>query len=268
MNCPYCGRVNSPEARFCAECGKDMTSAATAAPPSSSFPPPPGQFPSPPIQQAPPNFQAPGNIPTPGSTYYPAPSGSGPSKGLAVAALIVSLIALFTASFFLIGGLAGVVIAIVALAKIKREPARYTGTGIAVAGAIISVFSIAVGVTIFLMVIMVPNMSLATRRVNEINAITRLRAIDTAEAAFNAEHDRYGELSELVQERLITVPDDPHGYLVEVKAGEGAFEATAVPERYGKYGTGLRSFYVDEDHIIRESDKAGAAPDRSAPPLQ
>ena len=122
-------------------------------PPSSGSPPPPGSgtFPPPPGggygPPAPGGYGPPppgGYPPPPGSWggpggYGPPPPGYGPqqSKGLAVAALVLGIVAVATFFFFL-GGLIGIValvLGIVAIRQTRRGQA--SGQGMAIAGTVL-----------------------------------------------------------------------------------------------------------------------------------
>src|SRR5262245_3543282 len=55
-------------------------------------------------------------------------------KGLAAASLVIGLISILTLGLFLVGALVGLVLGLVALRRAQREPARYGGSGYAIAG--------------------------------------------------------------------------------------------------------------------------------------
>jgi hypothetical protein len=101
---------------------------------------------------------------------------------------------------------------------------------------------------------------------NEIAAMARLSAIGRAELAYQAESGgQYATLDELVRRGMANDPAQGKltGYKFEVRVTAHGFEATATPERYGV--TGKRSFYVDEQNVMRGADRSGAAATASDP---
>jgi len=101
---------------------------------------------------------------------------------------------------------------------------------------------------------------------NELAAMTRLQAIGRAELAYQAESGgQYATLDDLVQRRMVNDPSQGKltGYKFEVKVSAHGFEATATPERYGI--SGKRSFFVDEQNVMRGADRKGTAATASDP---
>lgn len=95
---------------------------------------------------------------------------------------------------------------------------------------------------------------------NELAAITRLQAIGRAELSYQAESGgKYATLDELIERRLANDPSKGQmtGYKFEVRVTAHGFEATATPERYGV--TGKRSFFIDEQNVMRGADRSGTA---------
>jgi hypothetical protein len=108
------------------------------------YPPGPPQFGGPPAGYGPPPH--PGEYP---GGYYPTPEYQGdygPSQpgmnGLAIASLILS----FTGLFCCIGGILGIVLGAIALGQIKRT--RQEGYGLAVAGIVIGIATLIVGLVV------------------------------------------------------------------------------------------------------------------------
>ncbi|HJQ23025.1 MAG TPA: hypothetical protein VKA60_03855 [Blastocatellia bacterium] len=102
---------------------------------------------------------------------------------------------------------------------------------------------------------------------NELAAMTRLQAIGHAEMAFQAESDgHYATLDELIQRGMVNDPAQGKltGYKFDVRVTAHGFEATATPERYGV--SGKRSFYTDEQRVMRAADKRGEPASSSDPP--
>lgn len=94
---------------------------------------------------------------------------------------------------------------------------------------------------------------------NELAAMTRLQAIGRAELAYQAESGgQYATLDELIKRSMVNDPAKGQltGYKFDVRVTAHGFEATATPERYGV--SGKRSFFVDEQNVMRGSDRKGA----------
>jgi len=103
---------------------------------------------------------------------------------------------------------------------------------------------------------------------NEIAAMARLSAIGRAELAYQAESGgKYAALDELIQRGLVNDPKQGKltGYKFEVNLTAHGYEATATPERYGI--SGKRSFYVDEQNVMRGADRNGSQATASDPQL-
>ncbi len=95
----------------------------------------------------------------------------------------------------------------------------------------------------------------------DISAIKCVQSLDAAEVVFFEKHGRCGGLNELQLDNSIKVQvsrtataSHPYRYAIEVK--QGGYLIRAWPGRvYGK--ARLRSFCVDESHVIREYTTAG-----------
>jgi hypothetical protein len=103
---------------------------------------------------------------------------------------------------------------------------------------------------------------------NELTAMTRLSAIGRAEMAYQAQSGgSYAPLDELIRQGMVNDPSQGKltGYKFEVKVTAHGFEATATPEKYGI--TGKRSFYVDEQTVMRGADRSGSPATASDPQI-
>ncbi|HYY93187.1 MAG TPA: DUF3352 domain-containing protein, partial [Pyrinomonadaceae bacterium] len=95
-----------------------------------------------------------------------------------------------------------------------------------------------------------------------------LNNIADAEQEFKDEKkkERYGTLEELVGEKLLEPDLLAHlEYKIELSAAGDHFEAAATPKNYGK--TGRRSFFVNEDAIVRGADHKGRPASAEDPPV-
>jgi hypothetical protein len=100
--------------------------------------------------------------------------------------------------------------------------------------------------------------------VNEASAVSSILLISKAEREFTtrADRGRYGALHELAESGLIDQElaggtEKGYRFWLKLKAN-GGFEAFAVPVKYGSvFGTGTRSFYLDESGVLRQAYKGG-----------
>lgn len=104
---------------------------------------------------------------------------------------------------------------------------------------------------------------------NEAIAQSALRTIHSAEATFLATkgEGNYGTLEQLLEQSLVYKDFlQQHGYKIELTASGSRFEATAVPQEYGK--TGRLSFFMDETGVLRSGDHGGGAATVADKPVQ
>ncbi|HET6669094.1 MAG TPA: DUF4190 domain-containing protein [Pyrinomonadaceae bacterium] len=197
-------------------------------------------------------------------------------KGLAVFSLVLGVINLFTVGLLGVGAVLGIVLAVVALNRVKRDPFVYGGKGLATAGLVTSILSLVIVVPIgIIAAIAIPNLLAARRAANEGATIAVLRRIHAAEATYRATAGagEFGTLEQLVEHALIA-PEVASGarygyrFNVELTAGldnVAGFEATAVPLSYPN--SGRRSFYLSENGVIRAADNHGNLATRDDPAL-
>jgi type IV pilus assembly protein PilA len=102
--------------------------------------------------------------------------------GMALTSLILALVSLCTAAGFLVGGLTACVLGIVALVKASRSPQEYGGTGMAIAGIVISALSL-LSLPI-VAAIAIPSLLRARISANESAAIGDLRTMISGQAAY------------------------------------------------------------------------------------
>jgi type IV pilus assembly protein PilA len=196
-------------------------------------------------------------------------------KGLAIFSLVLGIISFFTLGLLGVGAVAGIILAAIAMRRVKREPWKYGGRGMAIAGLVLSITSLVTVVPIGIIAgIAVPNLLAARRAANESSAIYSLRMISSAEVTYQNEFQRYGTLQELAAENLIDQrlgSGVKNGYRVMVKLTNDnpdspGFAVSGVPDDYRK--TGTRSFYVDETMIIRASNNLGMPASSNDAPLE
>jgi type IV pilus assembly protein PilA len=256
IKCPECGLVGWADSEHCKKCGALRVPGMASEPrqPQSTFP-----------------------------QYETGDRGHSPDnlkKGLAIASLVIGIVDLFTLGFFGVGAIVGITLAIVALNKAKHNPQEYGGRGMATAGLVTSIVSVALIVIIvpigMVAAIAIPNLLASRRAANEGSSIAALRRLHSAEATYQSTtgNGAFGTLDDLAADGLITpelATGVRHGYkfTVDIRAGgynePAGFQAVGVPLTYGN--TGIRSFYIDESGVIRAGDTRGAEATVRTPPL-
>ena len=200
----------------------------------------------------------------------------GQKKGLAIFALVLSIISFFTFGLLGVGAITGIILSCIAMGRVKRDPLRYGGHGMAIAGLVLSIVSlVSVVPTAIIASIAIPNLLAARRAANEVSAMNSLRTISSAETVYYSTRGegKYGTLNELAAEGLIdsklaTGTKNGYNFTIELTndetSGEG-FAAVGVPITYRS--TGLRSFYIDESSVIRAGDNSGGPSSKMDQPL-
>jgi len=213
------------------------------------------------------------DLPTPTPVYNSSYSNydredqpEGQKKGLAIAALVLGIIGLFSLGIAAVGALTGIILASIAMSRTKRDPWQYGGRSMAIAGLVLNIVALFSFVPIGMVAaIAIPNLLASYRAANEGSAQASLRTLYSAEATYQATRGqgKYGTLDELAAEGLIDAElarGTRRGYIftVEVTTTElnnPGFTVVGVPVTYRK--TGLRSFYIDETGVIRAGDNHG-----------
>lgn len=187
-------------------------------------------------------------------------------KGLAVFSLVLGVLNLFTIGLLGVGAVLGIIVAVIAMNRAKNDPFVYGGKELATAGLITSILSLLIIVPVgVIAAIAIPNLLAARRAANEGATIATLRTLHSAEATYQATAGagQFGTLEQLIDSGLL----DPrmgfdvvsgYRYRIELTTGldnEPGFEATSVPNSYPN--SGRRSFFVNEDGVIRATDARG-----------
>jgi type IV pilus assembly protein PilA len=259
--CPECGFVGWADAEACKRCGAAMVAApgAMSAPPAQSFAP------------AYPSYNA-----SPGYNAYPSYNVSPNAQlktGLATASLVIGILNFLFFGIFVIPTIVGIVISVVALKRIKRNPHEYGGQGLAIGGLVTNIVCVVCLIPVLMIAaIAVPNLMASIRAANEGAALYSLRRICEAEATYRSKmgDGPYGTLSDLKTADLIS-PELASGtksgyrFTVELTSNRDGFAVRAVPITYGR--TGVRSFFVDESGVLRAEDSHGLESSKYARPL-
>jgi type II secretory pathway pseudopilin PulG len=256
VTCPSCDFVSWAVGDNCKRCGKPLPSDYSAP----KQPPPPPSYGYGHDYGAAPNYYGGAH------DYFDPPAKK--RAGHAIASLAIGIAGFCTFGLFLIGSVVGTILGIVALKKEGREPARYGGRGMAIAGIVLNIAAL---VMIFPMgiiaAIAIPNLLASRRAANEASALNTIRVVATAEQTYQAMDARgeYGDLSELIGEHLI----DPqlssgvkNGYRFTLVNTDDDFEFSATP--VGE--AGRRSFlYSSEDGEVHV--RIGGPATADDPPL-
>ena len=127
-----------------------------------------------------------------------------PKKGLAIFALILGILSFFTLGLLGVGAITGSIVGWVAMKRAKREPWRYGGHGMAIAGFVLSIVTLVSVVPIgIIAAIAIPNLLASRRAANEGAAIYSLRQISAAEATYQSNFGKFATLDELAAQNLI-----------------------------------------------------------------
>ena len=247
IKCSACGFVGRSDVENCKACGAPLHQHSAYAP--STAP-----------------------VYTTHNAYWDQPEGQ--AKGLAIFALILGIVSFFTFGLLLVGAIIGIVVAVKAMGRVKREPLRYGGRGIAIAGLVLNIVSLSSVVPIALIAaIAIPNLLASRRAANEYSAVRSLHEISLAQATYQSNFGKYGTLEELAAQNLINPrlrSGIRNGYIFTValttdEMNVEGFAAVAVPETYRS--SGIRSFYVDETSVIRAGDNHGGPSSKMDDPL-
>ena len=215
--------------------------------------------------------------PTPVYNYNEsAHQQEGPKKGLAIAALVLGIIGFLTVGILGIGAIVGIVLACMAMSKIKNDPWQYGGRGMAIAGLVLNIVSLVSFVPMgIIAAIAIPNLLASYRAANEGSAMASLRTLASAEATYQSTrgNGNFGTLKELAAEGLIdsnlaSGTKNGYNFTVELTTTDESypgFAVVGVPVTYRK--TGVRSFYIDESGIIRAGDNSGGPSTKMDLPL-
>ena len=198
----------------------------------------------------------------------------GQKTGMAIAALALGIISFLTFGLLGVGAIAGIVLASVAMGRVKREPRRYGGHGMAIAGLVLSITSLVSLVPVgIIAAIAIPNLLAARVAANEGSAISSIRTLSQAEVTYHDLINKYGTLDDLASQGLIDTQlasGSRYGYnfsieLTTNEMNEPGFSVVGVPREYRS--SGRRSFFVDESLVIRAADNHGGPSTKMDAPL-
>ncbi|HZS46449.1 MAG TPA: DUF4190 domain-containing protein [Blastocatellia bacterium] len=228
MQCPTCRSTNPYAATFCLNCGQRFE-----------------------VQQ--PQF----------SGFTASPQNL--KTGLAVTSLVLGILSVITIGFLGILSILGLILGIVALAKVKNNPMIYGGKNLALGGVITNGIGLLLGIVIVIMAaIALPSVMRQAARMNEVMTISNIRMLEQAEESYYADNDEYASLDKLIEANELNSSwssTSKMGYRFRVVGDKTSYEIFANPESYGSGGK--KSFYVkfkqgDNRTGIHQADKGGA----------
>ena len=265
--CPQCGFVGWSDAESCKKCGAPVAALTTSPGPDSGF-----------INLNEHQYVDDRHLDESQTYYYPPNTNPFPEElknGWAIGSLVSGILNFLLLTILVLPPIAGLVISIVAMKKIKRHPFEYGGHGMAVGGLVLNIVSTVSLVPLLLIAaIAIPNLMAARRAANESQAIVSLRRFHSAEGTYYVRFRKYGTISELQQMDLISpelASGTRSGYRFQIEVlsdrGDGypGFTVVGVPTDYDV--TGRRSFFVDYTGVIRAANSHGMEATKDDPPL-
>ena len=193
--------------------------------------------------------------------YAPA---NRPSKGMAIASLLLGIISIPTLGLIFVGGIVGIILGVLALGKIKSDPAHYAGKGLAIAGIVTSSLSILIAIPGIIAAIAIPNLTRSQQVAREVTALHEVMTIGQAQVLYSVSKGdgKFTDLRTLGAEGLIDATlatGEKGGYLftsepVVMSGRSPMFNTTAKPTQAGTFGTGKRSFGSNEMLVVYEAE--------------
>lgn len=249
--CLQCGFVGWSDVEFCKSCGA-------------------------PFGQPAPGYAQPGMA---HNSWDPA---EGDKKGMAISSLVLGIIGFFTFGLVGVGAIIGIILAVVAMKKVREEPWQYGGRTLAIAGLALNITALATTVPVgIIAAIAIPNLLASRMAANEGAAVRSLNTIASAEMVYQstAGQGRYGTLQELQESGLIDAAlasgvKSGYRFTVELVDSRGdeladvrlpGFQVVGVPVEYRS--SGKRSFYIDETAVLRGGDNHGGPSTAQDDPL-
>jgi hypothetical protein len=175
-------------------------------------------------------------------------------KGLAVASLVLGIISIPTLGLLGVGAITALVLGVIALKRIKREPEIHSGKGMAIAGIITSVVSLSL-IAGFVMVsaIVAPKLLDNLRYGRETAALNSLRLIHHNQAQYSAMRGRFGDLKELAEAGILD-QSYANGSVISgyvYSSSSVSNETYCVHAVRASDSVAPRDFVICEDGIIR-----------------
>jgi Domain of unknown function (DUF4190) len=194
-------------------------------------------------------------------------------KGLAIAALVIGIVSILTCGGLLVGPITGITLGLVALKKIKRDPAHYAGKRLAIAGIVTSACSLFILYRVIIAAIAIPNLLKSQQAEHETAALTEVLTIGEQQVLYSVTEGK-GKFADLATLGSLGYVDselargNKAGYVfastpINAEGMAAMFDTTAHPTEVGNFGTGNRSFYSNETMVIYETE--GIKPPTATP---
>ena len=175
-------------------------------------------------------------------------------NGLAVASLVLGIISIPTLGLLGVGAITALVLGAIALKRIRKEPAIYSGRGMAIAGIITSVVSLLlIAVFGIMAAILAPKMLDSLKQGRETATLNSLRIIHQNQAQYSVLRGRFGDLRELAEAGLID-QSYANGSVISgyvYSSSSVSDETFCVHAVRSSDSVARRDFVICEDGIIR-----------------
>ena len=199
------------------------------------------------------------------STQPPIHPNDVRTDGKAIGSLVCGVLSLFC--FSILTGIPAVSLGPLSRSDIRKSMGRLKGEGMALAGLIMGYISFAVVPILIIATLAIPSLLRARQAANESAAVANLRTINTAEAELNRTTGQYGDLTALIQARLIddsfTRSKAGYDFAVVVSGSSYTAEANPTTTNTARFG-----YTTGPDGIIRFStNRLLAPPGRDGQPV-
>ena len=179
-------------------------------------------------------------------------------NGMAVASLVLGIISIPTLGLLGVGAITAIVLGSIVLNRIKKEPATYSGKGMAIAGIITSAVSLFFGI---MAAVIMPLLLKGLQTGRESAAIQTLRTIHRTQTLYQARKGRFGTLKELTDEGFLDSKFDiPTSGYIYTSAPEVTRDKYCVQATRRSSSFALRDFNIDQDGIIRYVESKSPSP--------
>lgn len=175
-----------------------------------------------------------------------------PSKGMAIASLVIGIVGIPTFGIFVVGGIVGLVLGIIALVRASKNPAVYGGKALAIGGIIANGLAIVLIPLIGMMAaIAIPSLLRARVSANEAAAIGDTRSVISAQMTYSSANGGYFDTLECLSKPYDCIPGYPTAAPVFLDA-----ELTSVFVKQGYE----RTFYPGASADLTEDQASRLSP--------
>jgi hypothetical protein len=176
-------------------------------------------------------------------------------KGWAIASLVLGVISIPTLGLLVAGAITAIAFGVIALGRIKKEPAAYGGKGMAIAGIITGAASLLpIAIFTLLTPVATPIWVKRLRNDRETQAIQNLKIIHDGQASFYLTKQRFGALKELGEAGYLRpnyVNGGAVGGYIYVSAPEVGQDKYCVQAYRESSSIASKDFNIGQDGVIR-----------------